>query len=124
MHSVPTVPDLQSVTITSSPGTIVHKGFDVTLNCSVQMNQHVSPFELSLLVMNASLTRPDGAILGLSNPIIVGTNFTYTAQVISFGGNDTGNYTCTAAVRPQPSAIYLTGMGQLESSPLEIIIGK
>ena len=66
---------------------MVLNGSNVTLNCSIQMNQNVLASELSLLVVNAQLTRPGGAILDLSNPMIEGTNFiyVYTAQVISFG---------------------------------------
>ena len=124
LHSSLTVPDPQSVTITSRPGTKVLNGSNVTLNCSIQMNQNVLASELSLLMVNVQLTRPDGAILNLSNPIIEGTNFIYTAQVISFGDNDVGAYTCNATVRPQPSAFYLIGTGQMKSKPLQIAIGK
>ena len=87
------------------------------------MSQNVSPSELSLLVVNASLTRPDGAILDLSNPTIVGTTFTYTSQVISLGDSDVGTYTCNATVRPRPTSTYLTGTGEL-SGTIQIIIGE
>ena len=123
-YLIPTVPDPQSVTVTSSGGNIICNGSDVTLTCSVQMNQYVLASELSLLIVNAQLIRPDGAILDLSNPKIVGTSIIYITQVISFNDSDVGNYTCTATVRPQPSSIFLTGIVQLESTSIEILIGK
>ena len=87
------------------------------------MNQNVLPSELSLLMVNAQLTRPDGSVLDLSDPVISGTNFTYTAQVNSFGDSNVGNYTCTATVRPQPFMIFLTGTSEL-SNTATIIIGN
>ena len=86
------------------------------------MNQNLLPSELSLLIVNASITKPDGAVLILSNPVIKDIAYKFTTQVTSFGDNDVGNYTCNATVRPKSSAIYLTGMGQLLSSPIEVVI--
>ena len=123
-YSIPTVPDPHSVTTTSSSGAMVLNGSNVTLNCSIQMNQNVLASDLSLLIVNASLTRPDGAILDLSNPIIEGTSFTYTSQVISFDDSDVGTYTCNATVKPRSSSPFLTGIGELVSNSIEIVISK
>ena len=104
---------------------MVLNGSDVTLTCSVQMNQNVLVSDLSLLVVNAQLISPDGIILNLSSPIIVGTTFTYTAQVNSFDDNDVGIYTCTATLTSQSTSTFLVGIDQLQSKPFEIkIIGK
>jgi hypothetical protein len=78
----------------------------------------------SLLIVNASITKPDGTVLVLSNPEIEGTTYKLTTHMNSFGDSDVGNYICNATVRPTSFAVYLTGMGQLVSSPLKIIIGK
>ena len=79
----------------------------------------------SLMMVNASITKPDGTVLVLSNPEIEGTAYKLTTQVNSFGDRDIGNYICNAKIRPSPSAVYLTGMGQLVSDPFKIIvIGK
>jgi hypothetical protein len=78
----------------------------------------------SLLMVNASITKPDGTVLVLSNPKIEGTTYRLSVHVNSFGDNDVGNYTCNATVRPIPSALYLTGMGQLISNPFKIVIGN
>jgi hypothetical protein len=119
----PTVPDPQSVTVTSSLGGIVLNGSDVTLTCSVQMNHNLLTSELSLLMVTAELTRPDGSVLVLPEPEISGTNFTYTARVSSFGDGDVGNYTCNASVGLRLPSTYLTGTGQL-SNTIQVIIGK
>ena len=85
------------------------------------MNSLVMVSELSLLMVNASITRPNGTMLNLK--WISGTTFTYTTQVNSFGDNDVGNYTCNATVRPGPTATFLTGGGEL-SGGIEILIGE
>ena len=119
----PTVPDPQSVTVTSSAGGIVLNGSDVTLTCSVQMNQNILSSELTLLMVTAQLTGPDGLVLALSGPEISGPNFTYTTQVSFFGDSDAGNYTCNASVGLQLPSTYLTGTGRL-SNTIQVIIGK
>ena len=100
MIIVPTVPDPQSVTVISSLGTKVLNGSGVTLTCSVQMNQNLLPSELSLLLVTAQLTRPDGSVFNLSTSSLVmsGTTYNFTTKVSSFGDNDVGSYTCTATV--------------------------
>ena len=87
------------------------------------MNEYVLPSELSLLMVVAQLTRPDGTTLDLSSPEISGTTYNFITRVNSFGDSDVGNYLCTATVTPRPTATLLTGMGQLESDPVEIMIG-
>ena len=104
---------------------MVFDGSDITLICSVQMGENVLSAHLeSLMMVNASITKPDGTVVVLSNPEIEGTTYKLTTQIKSFGDDDVGNYTCNATVKPSPSAVYLTGMGQLVSSPFEIVIGK
>ena len=104
---------------------MVHIGSDVTLTCSVQMGENVLPAHLeSLMMVNASITKPDRTVLVLSNPEIEGTAYKLTTLIKSFDDNDVGNYTCNATIKPLSSAIYLTGMGQLVSSPFEIVISK
>ena len=88
------------------------------------MNEYVLPSELLLLMVVAQLTKPDGTMSPLSNPNISGTTYHFTTKVNSFVDSDVGNYTCTATVTGRrPTATLLTGMGQLESDPVEIIIG-
>ena len=88
------------------------------------MNEYVLPSELSLLMVVAQLTRPDGTTLDLSSPGISGTTYNFITRVNSFGDSDVGNYLCTATVIPGPTATFLTGMGQVESDPVEIMIGR
>ena len=130
MIIVPTVPDPQSVTVTSSLGSEVLNGSDVTLTCSVQMNQNLLPAELSLLMVTAQFTRPDGLAFNLpiSSLVMSGTTYNFTTEVSSFGDDDVGSYTCTATIGLRPSStslgVFLTGMGQLVSNPITIVIGK
>ena len=87
------------------------------------MNEYVLPSELSLLTVVAQLTGPDGTMLSLSSPNTSGITYHFDTTVNSFGDSNVGNYTCTATVTPGPTATLLTGMGQLESDPVEIMIG-
>ena len=87
------------------------------------MNQNILSSELSLLMVTVQLIGPDGSVLALSEADVSGTNFTYTAQVDSFGDSDAGNYTCNASVGLQLPSMYLTGTGQL-SNTIQVIVGK
>ena len=85
----------------------------VTLNCTVKLVPAVTNSDLSALVVDVQLSRPNGSPLSLSGPIISDTTFTYTTQVNSFGRNDSGVYTCGASVRPKPSlSEFLTESSQ------------
>ena len=86
-------------------------GSDVTVNCTVELGSAMMESELSLLIVDVQLSR-DGAPIALSGPTVSRTTFIYTAQLNSFGRNDSGNYTCTATVRPQPALTFLTGVGR------------
>ena len=120
--SVPTVPAPQSVTLTSSDNVGI-SGSSITLNCTVELDPSVIwESELSLLIVEAQLSRNGTPLtmLSLSGPTVTGTTFTFGAEVSSFNESDVGNYTCLATVTPQASSTYLTGTRQLQSSPLEI----
>ena len=95
----------------------------VILACIVELNLAVMEAELTLLMVESSLTKPDRTTLTLSNPVVSGTIITYTTQLNSFGRSDSGNYTCTIDVRPKPTSTYLTGSGLL-SSTAAVTIGK
>ena len=72
-------------------------GSDITLICMVKMDERVLEADLSLLEVDAQLSK-NGAPLSLTGPSVTGTTFTYTAQLNSFGRSDSGNYTCIANV--------------------------
>ena len=76
--------------------------------------------DLSLLNVSAQISR-NGTILSQTSQSVDGTIFNFGATVNFFSQSDIGNYVCTATVTPLPSS--LTGMGQRESEPFEIIIG-
>ena len=109
------VPDLQSVTITtSSGGTNVIDGSDVTINCAIELDSAVMVSdELSLLVVSAQLSGPNGIIGNSSSLTISGTSFTYATVVNSFGRSDSGNYMCAATIRS--SSDFLYGIGELSN---------
>ena len=68
----------------------------------------MSADEVPLLMVEAQLSR-DEIQLNLTGPTVTGTTFTYTKLFESFERNDSGNYTCTAVVKPnQQQAPYLT----------------
>ena len=121
---IQSVPDPQSVTITSSTGsTLVLNGSNVTLTCSILLHQNIL-YELSLLTVTAQLTRPDGSVFDILDPVMSGVTYNFSTQVNSFGDNDVGNYTCNTTVSTCPSLRdFLIGTGQLVSNPIKIVIG-
>ena len=111
------------MTVTSNPPSPILDGTDVTVTCAVEMAQGVVDSDLSLLMVDAQLSR-DGTPLTLTGPTVTGTTFTYTIQLDSFGRNDSGNYNCSATVRRvQSTSTYLTGSGQA-TTVVEIVVCK
>ena len=109
---------------TSGISDIVTIGDDVTLTCTLVFNSAIVESDLSLLIVDIQLSR-DGT--QLSNPTmspVTGTSISYTARLNSFARSDSGNYTCTATIRPQPASTYLTGNETLESNKIQITTGE
>ena len=111
-----TVPDPQSVFLTSNQVDPNVNGDGVILICTVNMRQEILDSEIFLLMVDAQLSQPDGTPLALTGPTVTGTTFTYTTRLKSFGRSDSGNYTCMATIRPQPSSVYLHGTGELSNT--------
>ena len=80
------------------PNNSVTAGSSVRVTCTVELSQQVSQSDLSLLMVDAQLSR-DETTLALTGPTVAGTIFTYTIQLDSFGRDDSGIYTCIATVR-------------------------
>ena len=81
----------------------------------MELSPSVAESDLSVLMVDAQLSR-DGTPLTLTGPTVAGIPLTYTIQLDSFGRNDSGNYTCTASVRPQPPSIFLTTSSVLHNT--------
>lgn len=111
-----TVSDPWSVIVTSSGGTTVLSGSDVTLNCTVELGPELIVSELSLLVVDVQLSK-DGITGNLLDSLIrmSGSTIVYSTLVKSFGRHDSGNYSCVATVRPQPFSVYLHGTGEMSN---------
>ena len=123
MSFLSTVAPPASVSISSNPPNPISDMSTVTVTCTVELNNlAILQSELSLVIVEAELTIPSGATLSISNPMISGTTFTYSTQLNSFERSDSGNYVCTATVRPQSTATYLTGVGML-SNTIIITVG-
>ena len=94
------------------------------MNCVVEFSPSVMESDLSLLMVEARLSR-DGTVLSLAGPTATATGFTFGAHVSCFSDSDVGNYSCNATVAPtQSSSQFLTGMGQGTSPlvPINIIV--
>ena len=107
------VPDPRSISLTSNPVTPIINGHDVMLICTVKLSQEILDSEIFFLMVDTQLSQPDGTLLTLISLAVTGTTFTYTTKLNSFGRSNSGNYTCTATVRPQPTSTYLTGTGMV-----------
>ena len=103
-----TVPEPQSVTLTSSN---VFERADVTINCTLDFGQPVMEIELSLLVVDVQLSSQEMYTMrNLSdpNPVISGTTLTYSTVITSFSRSDSGNYSCVVTIMPHPNLIQLS----------------
>ena len=110
------------MSITSDPISPIIEGTNVTLACTVELSPSVMESDLSLLMVDTQLSR-DGTPLTLTGPTVAGTTFTYTIQLDSFGRSNSGNYTCTVTVRPQPLSLYIN-MSSTLSHTVRVTTGK
>ena len=97
-------------------------GSDITLTCTLVLNSAIVGSENALLMVEAQLSR-NGTALALPSLSVSGTTFTYTTQLDSFGRSDSGNYTCNVTIRPQLTAVYLTG-NEILSANINIRAGN
>ena len=111
---LPAVPTPTSVTVdvTSNRVTV---GSSVKVMCIAEMDPKILPSDLSLLEVEAQLSR-DGTPLILTDPTVSGTTFTYAIQLDSFSRNDSGKYTCRVTVRPRPTSHDLIQSGESSNS--------
>ena len=117
------VPPPASVTITSNQANPVNAGSTVRVICTVELSPVVVDSDLSALMVDAQLSS-DRTPLTLTGPTVDGITFTYTIQLDSFGTNDSGNYTCTATVRPQPPTAFLNRSGVWSSAVIGMCFVK
>ena len=103
------------MTIRSDPTYPIILGSAVIINCVVELDPSVVESELSLLMVDAQLSR-DGTPLNPLNVTIFGTTFTYATMINSFGKKDSGNYTCTANVGSNSSYLYGNTSGSINVS--------
>ena len=118
-YTINTVPTPSFLILTSSSEAVMF-GSDVTLTCTLGLNSAIVASDLSLLMVEIQLSR-DGVLF--NNSLATDITFTYTTQLNSFGRSDFGNYTCTATIRPQISAVYLIGNETLQSNAINIRAG-
>ena len=94
-----------SITETSSHGNVDNRvivGTNVTLTCTVRLNQAIAESDLSLLTVTVQFLSPDASSLTLS---------------------DSGNYTCAVTVNPQSTATFLSGT-EILNHTIEITAGE
>jgi hypothetical protein len=122
-HKVPTPSSINLVSSDNSsrPNFLPILGSDVTLTCTLELNSAIVASEILVLMVDTELFR-DETPLTLTGPSIRDTTFTYTRRFESFGRSDSGNYTCTATVGPQPTLTYLIG-NETQSATINIRAG-
>ena len=114
---------ITAVSFTSNTASqVVLLGSDVTLTCTVELSSALTDADLSLLMVDAQLCR-DGIPLTLTGLNVTGMTFVFTIRLSSFDTRDTGNYTCTATVRPKPTSPHLTVSGESVQAAIVIMAG-
>ena len=102
MYKVPTPSSITLTSIGRSSNSLLILGSDLTLMCTLELNSAIVASEIFSLMVDVQLSR-DGTPLTLTGPTVTGRS-------------DSGNYTCTATVRPEPSLIYVTGSETLSDT--------
>ena len=117
------VPSPTSVSLTNSKPNPIWPESDVNLSCRVKLSPLVVESDLSVILVDAWLSR-DGTRLNLTDsPTIAGTTITYNILLDLFGWRDSGNYTCTATIR-SPSKAHLSDSGSVLSNDTKVSTSK
>ena len=107
-----------TVTVSTNPPGIIAVGSSVTLTCTVELSSSVDV----PVTVNTVWTGPDN-FNEMAQQMGSTTTYTSTAMVSSFGRNQSGNYTCTANVRPKPTSTHLNTSGESLQSAIVIMAG-
>ena len=110
------------MTVTTNPASITAAGTSVDVICTVELGPAVVESDLSLLVVDAQLSR-DGTTLALTGPTMNGIRFIFSSQIASFQMSSVGDYICTATVSLRSAQTYITGNATM-SGRATIVIGK
>jgi hypothetical protein len=94
-------------------------GSTVTLTCMADLDPAID----IPVTVNIQLSDPAGRTLTTTTPSVSGVTFTTTATISSFGRNNSGVYTCSAAISPSPSNRFLFSSSS-QSETLSVTYGK
>ncbi len=89
--------------ITSVPDRTLYTGEDVTLTCDITLDPAVD----SEVAVTASWTRSGGPITAGVSDITGSGPYQSTLTLSSLTTSDSGDYTCTASVSPDPPSPFL-----------------
>ena len=104
------MPAPKSITLTSAPVTPIRPiGTDVNLTCTVEL----SPLVDIAVIVTTEWTGPVGFMTTNTAQPVMGSNTTYTstANVSSFGREESGNYSCRAYV--SSTTPFVTGTEEI-----------
>ena len=112
----------QSVTVSRDPesGTLCH-GDNLTLTCTIQLDGAIN----TGLDVTVVWIGPPGSI-SPDNPTPTMDSETVYESTVTFSSlenSDSGDYNCTATVRPDPSSEFITESGE-GTDTLSITVGK
>ena len=95
-------------------------GSTVSLTCMADFNPVIS---IPGVTVNIQLSDPAGSPLTATTPSVSGSTYSIMATISSFGGNQSGVYTCTATVSPSPPNLFLSGGGS-QPATLRVTTGE
>ena len=99
---------------------VIHPiGSTVTLTCTVDLHPAIDV----PVTVNIQLSDPAGSLLTATAPSVSGSTYSSMATISSFRRNDSGVYTCSAAVSPSPSNSFLSDSSS-RSETLRVTVGE
>ena len=107
-----------TVNITSNPS-VISAGSSVTLTCTVELSPSVDV----PVIVNTVWTGPDGYLTANTAQPVAGSIILYRSAVVvmSFGRDQSGDYTCAATVS---SSTILNSATSLSTITITVAVGK
>ena len=109
---------ISSVTVTQAPVRTLYTEDDLTLTCTIELDEAVD----TGVVVTVVWIGPDGMLFGAVSSATSSTTYQSTVNITSLEISDTGFYACTATASPDGTTFVTAS--EPRSNTTNVVVGK